>query len=386
MSKFKTAIFAVSLLLPFQVQAQTACETYTVAPGDTLRLIAEHVFGSRDLSPVIYNANRSVVGDNPNNIEIGMRLTIPCDQSSGSVRVVTEANAVVVEAPVTETQASAPVVEVNSNLDATNSDDQTETPEDTPKDVVQSVTQPRSNFPETPSYISVGIFPPFSDGDGKGLMTDIIRASLSTADSLRDVNVNAVSLPFDPLMASMDPDVILSFPWIDPDCESGIGLSERSVMLCENYEFSDKAYEIVMTFFVADRSGLAQVTDPAQFGGKRICVPEQYPTNHLVEAGFLQTDVLIERGNSVAECMSKLLSGQTDVVNADYLSVESIYAVLSSQSIIVENPSFTWIRSVHAIANKNNEPALQTLFVFNSGLARIKNSGEWTAIVQQYLN
>ncbi|MBL4808170.1 MAG: transporter substrate-binding domain-containing protein, partial [Rhodobacteraceae bacterium] len=249
-----------------------------------------------------------------------------------------------------------------------------------------SVTTNPVLFPSRPSFVSAGNFPPFADGEGRGLMTDFVVAALRHSNFPRINNINPVSLPFDPLMASTDPDVLLSFPWVNPGCAETDFLSERSLNLCKNYTFSDKAYEIVLTFLVADRGGLAQAVRADQFNGKRICVPEQYPVNHLAEAGFFEPAVTIERGNSVAECIGRLLSGQTDVVNADYLSVEATYAVLSSQSIIVENTEFTWVRSVHAIAHNENQAGMQTLTAFNFGLIALRQSGEWLSISQKYLN
>jgi len=379
MPNLKYALVVVALFAPLAANAQIACETYTVQSGDTLRLIAEQAYGTRDQSPIIFNANRGVVGGNANNIEIGMMLSIPCggtvagkDAEMPAVAAETVVTSVevepLVELPVETPEAPAPAAEAPA-----------------PAATVETTAQDVS-FPSLPAFVSAGVFPPFSDGDGDGLMTDIVRASLSGADYLNAVIVNAVSQPFDPLMASTDPDVILSFPWVDPGCENTEFLSERSVDLCENYKFSDTAYEIVMTFFVADRGGLADATQASQFDGKRFCVPQQYPVGQLAEAGFAAPAVIIERGNSVAECISKLLSGQTDVVNADYLSVEETYSVLNQQSIIVDNAEFTWIRSVHAVANQDNMAGMQTLSDFNAGLSQLRESGEWLALAQPYLN
>ena len=371
MLNLKAVFVATLLILPVQVQAQTACESYTVVKGDTLRLIAERVYGSRDDSPFIYDANRSVVGGNPNTIEIGMQLVIPCGAGdSVGISIVTGATPIVVESPSDSGIPAAPTAVVEAPVE-----------QESPPVTVDTVDVV---FPDQPAFISVGMYPPFSDGDGNGMMTSIVRAALGNSEYLSSISVNAVSLPFDPLMASADPDVVLSFPWINPGCDNSEFLSEKSRNLCDNYQFSHKAYEIVMTFFVADRGGLAQATDASQFFGKRICVPEQYPTNHLREAGFNEQSVTIVRGNSVAECMSKLLSGQVDVVNADYLSVEATYAAINRQSIIVENPSFTWIRSVHAIANVN-PASLQTLSAFNDGLNNIKANGDWLTVIQPFL-
>jgi len=51
--------------------------TYTVKAGDTLWLIAQKQYGDGSRWPQIYEANKSVIGSNPNLIHPGMVLVIP---------------------------------------------------------------------------------------------------------------------------------------------------------------------------------------------------------------------------------------------------------------------------------------------------------------------
>ena len=55
----------------------TAQRTYTVKKGDCLWNIAKRFYGSGAKYTVIYNANRGVIGGNPNLIYPGQVLTIP---------------------------------------------------------------------------------------------------------------------------------------------------------------------------------------------------------------------------------------------------------------------------------------------------------------------
>jgi LysM repeat protein len=51
--------------------------SYTVQKGDTLSLIAKKVYGNANLWNKIYEANKKLIGKNPNAIQIGMKLVIP---------------------------------------------------------------------------------------------------------------------------------------------------------------------------------------------------------------------------------------------------------------------------------------------------------------------
>ncbi len=52
-------------------------KTYTVVSGDSLSLITGRLWGDVLLWPILYDANRAVVGSNPNLIKPGQRLTVP---------------------------------------------------------------------------------------------------------------------------------------------------------------------------------------------------------------------------------------------------------------------------------------------------------------------
>ena len=57
--------------------APTASQTYTVVIGDCLWNIAKRFYGNGSKYSVIYNANKGIVGGNPNLIYPGQVLTIP---------------------------------------------------------------------------------------------------------------------------------------------------------------------------------------------------------------------------------------------------------------------------------------------------------------------
>ena len=50
---------------------------YVVQPGDTLRSIAQQQYGDAELWPRIYDANRDVIGSDPDALKAGTTLQIP---------------------------------------------------------------------------------------------------------------------------------------------------------------------------------------------------------------------------------------------------------------------------------------------------------------------
>jgi nucleoid-associated protein YgaU len=51
--------------------------TYTVVSGDSLSKIAKHHYGDAAKWHQIYDANKAIIGSNPDHIEVGQVLTLP---------------------------------------------------------------------------------------------------------------------------------------------------------------------------------------------------------------------------------------------------------------------------------------------------------------------
>lgn len=55
----------------------TSATNYTVTPGDTLWELASRFYGNGNLWTIIYDANKKVIGPDPNTLRVGEVLTIP---------------------------------------------------------------------------------------------------------------------------------------------------------------------------------------------------------------------------------------------------------------------------------------------------------------------
>ncbi len=346
---YKTAVFlGLGLVgaLTGAAHAAEQCDTYTIAKGDTLRLVAERYYGDRALSPIIYEANQSTVGENPNIIEIGMELAIPCRENMQMPEPETAFLAVVPPAtPETDTEVAAP--------------------------------EPAALFLASSGQT------PFVNQDGTGLIPNILNAALRAGGYGESPTLTRPDSIPEILRISATPDALLSFPWILPNCGDGESLSSQSAYLCDNYTFSAPLYEITLGLFTRADGPLAGAQSIGQFAGSTLCVPQFHTTDMLVQNGILDTSAIIVVAPDIASCIDGLVAGDFTAFVADY---QSYKAFAPQDGSMVDLPDFSKMSTLHAIAYSENDAAQAVLAQVNAGLSEILRSGEWFEIINQHLN
>ena len=76
--KWLAAVAVVAVLAVGSARAgDNGDGTWTVDPGDTLCKIAQAKYGSESKWRDIYEKNKDVIGNNPNNIIVGQKLKLP---------------------------------------------------------------------------------------------------------------------------------------------------------------------------------------------------------------------------------------------------------------------------------------------------------------------
>lgn len=148
--------------------AQSACGgEYVVRSGDTLSRIARRIY-TDDETGKLYDINRDRIGPNPNLIEVGMRLRIPCDLAASPEQIRAIEGANFQPAPDAET---SPLVSTDGQAtdgDATANTTTAEQP--TPQAAANTAVEIVFNKASAPKFIlNVGIIDP--------LLADIERVT-----------------------------------------------------------------------------------------------------------------------------------------------------------------------------------------------------------------
>ncbi|MEM8657946.1 MAG: transporter substrate-binding domain-containing protein [Pseudomonadota bacterium] len=375
------ALLALSALLwPLSGMAQTPpgdCPVHTVARGETLGTIAAAHLGNRERAFEIYEQNQSIIGENPDIIEVGMPLTLPCTP--------TPVASPAPEPTPVEEPAPTPVAEAaprNTGISlalgrpgGVRLDDlalRPTTTEDTP--------------PQTFHLLAGAPFSPYVDREvpGQGLAHLLIEAAFDQNPGAT-AQISAVADRPAHLTAILPRGGFqLSFPWVYPDCDL-TNLSTEEALLCTDYLPSDSFYEQLTEFFARADGQWAAARTPQDLIGARMCRPAGYPTHDLTRLGLLPDAIMLYRPAQAGDCLAALDQGNVDVATLDATLARALVDTVPVRNALIVLEDLTQIDRLHAIALRGDSQAAAALAAFNTGLAELINSGAWFEIVDTHM-
>lgn len=347
--------------------AQEICGTHKVVAGDNLRFIARAVYGDPDLYRLIYEANVDQIGTKADHIEIGMSLRLPCPEGQSTTT----------DAPAAEATVQPAAAE----------------PEPAPVEPAMAVATPATDSASAPQLtlriVTGNNFAPYVDETlpGGGMFTQLVEMAVFRADPSIPYSltfINDWQAHIDALLPSLAYD--LSYPWIRPNCEAPETLNASDLSRCESLVFSAPFLEIVDGFFTRRDNDLIAATRYSDLVGKRICRPEGYTTGVLDANGLTADQIVLSRPERAADCFEALAAGTVDVVSIDAEVGDSVIARLGLVKQVEQNPHLATLTSLHVIAHKSNQRAVDMLARLDEGIIEMYESGEWYEIVSTALN
>ncbi|MDD9979222.1 MAG: transporter substrate-binding domain-containing protein [Boseongicola sp.] len=343
------AAFAATML-PSSATSQESCTVYSVKSGDTLGSIAETAYGTFDYQQ-IFNANRNAIA-NPNEIEIGTVLRLPCPDgslpdSSSAQEIIAAQEAAQQALPKTSSKFEPPIKIVTANGWA--------------------------------PFVGES----FKDG---GMLVRLATTALNRGGNSREFNVSFVDdwgshlstlLP----LGAFD----VSIAWYLPDCTKIDLLSEAMRKRCTELDGSLPIYETVVGFFSMEGNSYQEVRSYADYAGARICRPEGWFTFDLEEQGLIEPVVTMVVPKTVNECFEMMEAGEVDVVPLEIESVAGALKELDMTSKVAQNPYLTNLLQLSFVTHKTNPRGRVYLALLNRGLTEMRESGEWYAIISDSL-
>ncbi len=364
------------------------CPIHVVQRGDALWEIAEAYLGSRERAVDVYRANRRIIGHNPNVIEPGQRLKIPCDTTQQETapqpaQQQAETEPAPIVEPVRDIVATpdgglpAPAPNIASGADA----------------LAAEMLRQEAGLPEGAEAPAAGYrglaggpLSPFID---RGLPMGGIAVALVDAAFAAVPGAGLDIGQVDDRNAHLE--VILpsggfdfSFPWIYPDC-SLQELSERERLLCDAFIASDIMFEYVTEFYTRADGPWADAMDAADLAGTRICRPEGFPSHDLVRMGLLPGLAKLVRAPNALACLRMLDSGAVDVASMDAAITRALVIDAGLRNPLVVLETLTRTDGLTAVARRGDPRGARAIDMLNRGIRSIAQSGQWYAIIESYL-
>lgn len=330
--------------------AQNCEAPYAVAPGDSLSVIAARFFKNAFLWTEIYALNDAKIGPDPDRIEVGLVLRLPCQESTRK----------------TPPQDSAADIELLTPKDEPSGADQASAPR-----FVRMMTGPS--------------LAPFVDAKrkGGGLITEIIAAASQVAWG-QEKTLFARQPQWNDLQEAVRnrarADVI--FPVFVQNCEG------KASGNCASLKVSDPMFEMLVLLFVRVQEPIP-LESAADLVGRRVCAPDGPTINLSDRDGNAWLDpetVTVLSGHSVAECFDLLSQGEVDgVVVNEFTGRLVARAQGYRQGTVALKQSPLAIVTLNAAVSAHSPDAETILAAFNSGLKTLRDTGQFQEILTEHM-
>jgi hypothetical protein len=340
----------LAFLCPAGAWAQSACESYTVKDGDSLALIAFSAYRSYDYQ-IIFNANRNLLAGNPNDLDPGTVLQIPCEDGR-----------------LTADTQFLDVVEEQEKIAAAK-----------PKKSVYE--------PDIKILLASG-WAPYTDDSlsGGGFLTRLATTALNRAGNDRPYELGWVNDDSSHLTTLMPLGAFdIAVAWTVPDCDKNPDLmGEDSKRRCYDYYHTVPLYESIIGYYTRPDSDYADAKTLADFSGARFCRMKGYFTNDLEEAGLVDPLITLVRPTSAEDCIKAVADGTADVTG---MAVQQALGAISATGLEaeVDDTSVTYLTTIRILAHKSNPFALQYIAMLDAGLNEMRETGEWYDVVSSTL-
>jgi polar amino acid transport system substrate-binding protein len=352
-----------SALAPERAAAQQsiACGgDYVVSPGDTLSEIAVRAYGVGRFGP-IFEANRDVLAS-PQRLEVGYRLFIPCLDGTGQPqpRGTATPPAATAAAPAEPAPVVRPAPEAAPVAAA-----------GLPEDGAVRLLALRRSTPLVGEGLPEG-----------GMLTEIVQRALLRAPVPLDFAVSFERNEGVEAVAARGYD--LGFPAYRPDCgDAGLGAEARAV--CDGFLFSAPLQSAGIGMFVTRTGDFAGARSIDDLLGARLCRPEGMGTEDLEASGLDATRVSLIPARDATECFRMLAFGDVSVVSLPEAEGRAAAEAAGVAGRVTMLEGIGRGRSLHVVASRDNPAAAAWIALIDRGLAEMRESGEYEAVVRNHL-
>ncbi len=330
---------------PTTAQSIACGEPYKIVRGDSLSAIAQRAYGNAASYQLLFSVNSSTIGRNPSFIQEGAVLSIPCLDSA------------------TPSTADASVLRTASTTEAL--------PPPKPRQI---------------RFVVGTDWAPFTDEDQAqgGMITEVANVAMTLADGKPDYKIDFINdwgSHLQPLLSDHAYD--FGLVWFRPNCDLVDKLGDGSKFRCNNLDWSQPLFEQIIGYYT--RAGQPRPNTHKDLFGLHICRPSGYSTFMMEEYDLVEPNIKFTQENSPAGCFEGLVSGKFDVVVLASDVAEGAITKLGAKGKVKFQDHLSYVATMHAVIAKTNPNAKLYLATLDSGITKLKESGEWFQIVTRQL-
>jgi polar amino acid transport system substrate-binding protein len=203
-----------------------------------------------------------------------------------------------------------------------------------------------------------------------GMQSEIVRAAFGKVGE-------TVSITFQPWLLGYAETQRLAFDATFPYARS----AERA----KDFLYSDDIYVQVSRPYVLQDSTLAAATTD-DLAGRTLCSPLGYVVAAPIDQLLARRAIRLERPDSMEQCFKMLQLRRVDaVISVDVQAQATVQHVFGHQDMVKPLAAVVAITSHNLIVARQHPGAQRIIADFNRGLALLKASGEFDAIVKRQL-
>ena len=343
---------ALSLCLGLTAEAETCGGSYRVRPGDSLSVIADGQYKNAGYWTAIHQNNIAKIGQSPDNLTVGMVLDLLCiDGLPKGLDGGIEAAALAAEAP-----AAGPVIVAGTGARV-----------------------------ERINLVTGDDYAPFTDRKlpGGGMLAELVQRAMEEAAPAEGFAIHWVNDWDAHLGTLLEQGLVdMSFPWSEPNCPL-----MPDEYRYQTFLFSDPMFEILELVYI-DATHPITFDRDADMEGKRLCRMAGYSVWELDQDGrnwLKEGKITLERPERVADCFQMLADNKVDAVLIDEFAGKAVIKEMGLADRIQPLARPINVEPLNVLIHKGNPRAEALLATINTGLAKLKEKGEYQKIVGTHL-
>ena len=217
------------------------------------------------------------------------------------------------------------------------------------------------------------------------MMTEVTNVALSKADGKPSYKIDFINdwgAHLQPLITDHAYD--FSIAWFKPNCAVVDRLSDDSKFRCNNLDWSAPLFEQIVGYYTrADHPRPASHKD---LFGLTICRPSGYATFMMEEQGLVEPNIVFKRPGATTDCFEGLVNGTYDVVVLAADTAQGAIAKVGAKDKVAFHDHLSYVATMHAVIAKTNPKGKEYLAALDSGIKKLKESGEWFQIVARHMS